>query len=71
LVASNDRYVGRLLLTSVQSGNGNARRTAYGLKIKLNYFEQDPTDDAPEPSDEQVGADIEALGLTAFLPGEE
>jgi len=55
----------------IDPASDNARRTADGLKIKLDYFEQDPTDDAPEPTDEQVDADIEMLGLSEFLPDED
>ena len=50
--------------------NGKPQTTADGTKMRLDYFDNDPTDDAPDPTDEEVDADIETLGLSEFLPDE-
>ena len=55
----------------VDPKTGKARRTPAGDKMKLSYFDDDPTDDAPEPTDAEVDADIERLGLSEFLPENE
>ena len=55
----------------IDPATGKARTTAGGEKMKLSYFDDDPTDDVPEPSDEQVDADIEMLGLSEYLPDDE
>jgi hypothetical protein len=65
-IAPDDPLKGKFLLDE----NGRPVCTADGGKVPLAWFDNDPTD-LPEPTEEQVDADIEMLGLSEFLPDEE
>lgn len=48
---------------------GNARTTKSGEKQKLSYFTDDPEDEFfGTRTEEELLAEIEALGLSEFLP---